>query len=250
MAKDERLWMRFPIDMHRDPKVTRLSDKAFRVFFEMNGEARLEQNDGAFTKDDAEFRWPATILAELVGSHPTEPLVVVSGDWYRLRRFAKHQFTEADRETLAAKRAEAGKAGAVKRWGSKPIASATPPVARPMANDGNAWQAIAESESESDLETDTYKTDQSGHLSRRTSFDPTDPHLLHVSRYGIDVQAVIERCEAVYMQTPDGRALKQMADAVMGRAKNPKNPTAVLLTSVDKDGKDWRAALAGEQVKR
>ena len=92
------------------------------------------------------------------------------------------------------------------------------------------------------------KTDQSGHLPDKAAKDPTDPDLIHVSRYGVDVRAVVEKCEAVYGQTPNGRAVRQVADAVMGRAKNPKNPTAVMLTSIDKDGKDWRAALAGEAV--
>lgn len=80
--------------------------------------------------------------------------------------------------------------------------------------------------------------------------DSTDPHIIHVTRYGIDVEAVANRCEQVYGMAPDGRALKQMADLVIGRAKNPKNPTAVMITSVNNDGKDWRAALAGERVTR
>lgn len=165
MAKDERLWMRFPIDMHRDPKVTRLAPEVRWTFVEMNGEARLERNDGIFTKDDAEFRWPVEHLTALVGSHPSEPLVVATDDAYVLRRYAKHQFTEEDRERLADERSKAGKAGAQKRWGSrpvandgKPIASAKQPVTGAMANDGKAWQAIAESESESEIDKDFTNT--------------------------------------------------------------------------------------------
>lgn len=231
MAKDERLWMRFPIDMHRDPKVTRLSDKAFRVFFEMNGEARLEQNDGTFTKDDAEFRWPPEILAELVRSHPTEPLVVVSSDCYRLRRFAKHQFTEADRETLANKRAEAGKAGAEKRWGSKPIASATPSVASAMANDGKAWQAIAESESESELETDTSNTGQSSHLSDRASnVDLTDQHVSAIQAelaHHADIEATADEARAF-----GGYVLSNAKTAPRNRAAYVKSSIAYNPTEV------------------
>lgn len=68
--------------------------------------------------------------------------------------------------------------------------------------------------------------------------------------YGVDPQPVIEKVEAKYGRTPDERAMAQMCDAVFGRAKNPRNPTAVLLKSVDNNERDWRAALAGEQVKR
>lgn len=87
-----------------------------------------------------------------------------------------------------------------------------------------------------------------GTVDQVKGIDSTDPQLAHVSRYGIDVQALTEKVEAVYHQTPDPRALQQMADAVMGRATDPKNPTAVMLTSVTNDGKDWRKALAGERV--
>ena len=94
----------------------------------------------------------------------------------------------------------------------------------------------------------TDNTDQSSHLSETARDDSTDPFIVYVSRYGIDTNAVIAKCEAAYGQTPNGRALKVLADEVMGRAKNPDNPTAVMLTSVDRDQKDWRAALAGEPL--
>ena len=89
MAKDERLWMRFPIDMHRDPKVMRLDDKAFRTFFEMNGEARLEGNDGVFTIEDAEFLWDVRHLETLCVSHPIHPLLHRSEGTYTIVGFDK-----------------------------------------------------------------------------------------------------------------------------------------------------------------
>lgn len=148
--KDERLFMTFPNDMHRHPKLTRISVAARWAFIEMNGEARLNDNDGVFSAEDAEFMWSPDLLAELVGSHPSKPLVQRVDDTYVIREFAKHQQTKADREALAQKRSEAGKAGAAKRWqgDGKAMASAKQMVGKPK-------QAIAESESESESELQT-----------------------------------------------------------------------------------------------
>lgn len=148
--KDERLFMTFPNDMHRHPKLTRISVAARWAFIEMNGEARLNDNDGVFSAEDAEFMWAPDLLAELVDSHPSKPLVKRVNDTYVIREYAKHQQTKADRESLAQKRSEAGKAGAAKRWrgDGKPMASAKQKVGKPK-------QAIAESESESESELKT-----------------------------------------------------------------------------------------------
>lgn len=189
MAKDERLWMRFPIDMHRDMKVTRLPVEVRWTFFEMNGEARLERNDGVFSHEDAEFRWPVEHLTALVASHPTEPLVVKTPDAYVLRRYAKHQFTEADREALADKRAEAGKAGAAKRWAGKdmasdgkPMASAKQTMATPMANDGKAWQAVAEIETDKEIDKEVTSNEVTNTTSEAATATPRPDveHLLDI----------------------------------------------------------------------
>lgn len=254
MPRDKRLWMTFPIDMHRHPKVTRLPLSARWAFFEMNGEARIDDNDGIFPAVEAEHQWGKKILDQLVSSHPTRPLVVRDGDVYRIREFAEHQETRADREARVERNAKNGKLGGRPR--KNPVGSESVSGGNPVGSDslaaGNRTVTHGNPESESESETDTYKTSQSSHVGNRASnaIDSTDPDLIHVSRYGIDIPAVIAKVEAVYGQTPNERALKQMADAVFGSAKNPKNPTAVLLTSVERDGKEWRAALAGEQVKR
>lgn len=147
MAKDSRQWMRFPIDMHRDMKVERLSDSAFRVFFEMNGEARLEGNDGVFERADAEFRWPVTDLRELCSSHPTSPLVILDGERYVIRVYAKHQLTEEDRERLAEiARANGQKGGRPRK---NPETQKNPDITQSKPR---RTQAKAESESESESE--------------------------------------------------------------------------------------------------
>lgn len=112
MAKDERLYMTFPNDIHRHPKLSRISVDARWAFVEMNGEARINDNDGVFSVDDAEFMWAPEVLAELVGSHPSKPLVQRVGDTYVIREYAKHQQTKADREAISQKKTDA----ANKRW--------------------------------------------------------------------------------------------------------------------------------------
>lgn len=159
MAKDERLWMRFPIDMHRHPIFTRLAPDVRWTFVEMNGEARIARNDGVFDETDAEFLWPVEHLTALVRSHPDRALVLHEGGKYIIREYGQHQFTEADREALAAKRSAAGAAGGRKSG-----------EARRKQNEANAKQVLSkpkqtepesESESESELETERLITTSS-----------------------------------------------------------------------------------------
>jgi len=111
--------MTFPIDFWTHPKVSRLSDAAFRAFVEANGHSRMRETDGLLEPDDAEFLWKLEVLEELVRSHPSRPLMVRddAGN-YVLRDYAEHQFTKADRDELTEKRRKAGIASASKRAAS------------------------------------------------------------------------------------------------------------------------------------
>lgn len=113
MPRDARLYMTFPIDFWTHPKVSRLSDAAFRAFVESNGHSRMRETDGVLEPDDAEFLWKREVLEELACSHPLRPLMFRddAGN-YVLRDYAEHQFTKADRDDLSQKRKEA----AEKRW--------------------------------------------------------------------------------------------------------------------------------------
>jgi hypothetical protein len=105
--------MTFPIDFWTHPKVSRLSDAAFRAFVESNGQSRMRETDGVLEPDDAEFLWKPDVLEELVRSHPSRPLMFKDDDGnYVLRDYAEHQFTKDDRDKLSQKRKEA----AEKRW--------------------------------------------------------------------------------------------------------------------------------------
>lgn len=174
MAKDTREWMRFPIDMHREQIINRLDPAVRWTFVEMNGEARIERNDGVFERSHAEFLWPVDHLAALVASHPIDPLVSLVDDKYVITKYAKHQFTEADRDELRAKRAAAGAAGGkAKAAASKGLASAK----QTLASASKPKQNLAESESESDIDLHDYDLSSQSclsHVTRANDSDPTD----------------------------------------------------------------------------
>lgn len=111
MPADRRLYMTFPIDVHRHPKVRRLPADVRWTFVEMNGEARIADNDGVFAQEEAEFLWPVEHLQALVASHPTRPLVQFTDGRYVIRDYAEHQQTRAERERLAAVSRENGRKG-------------------------------------------------------------------------------------------------------------------------------------------
>lgn len=154
MPRDQRLYMTFPNDIHRHPKVRRLSVEARWAFVEMNGEARIADNDGVFTVADARYHWTDWVLAELVNSHPTRPLLTFDEmvGVYRIRDYAEHQQTRTEREELRARRAEAGAKGGA-ATASKRLASAKQVPSK-------LQQTPAESESESEIPdlTNTYKS--------------------------------------------------------------------------------------------
>lgn len=175
MPNDPRLYMTFPIDIQRHPKIRRLPPEVRWTFVEMNGEARMADNDGVFAAEDAEYLWPVEHLNALVASHPTRPLVKRVGNTYVIREYAKHQQTRADREELSRKRRESGRLGGQAK-ARKALASAKQPLASAKQVSGKAWQSLAESESE-DFTT---KTSMSQSSSKRAR-DSTDAVSLTIS---------------------------------------------------------------------
>ncbi len=227
MPKDQRLYVTYPIDMHRHPKLSRLSVEARWAFVEMNGEARIADNDGRFSAEDAEFLWPVRLLEELATSHPARPLVMRDTDTgeYLIREYAEHQQTRAEREALSAKRAEAGRKGGKSRASGKQMLS---PSEQP--------QAESESESESEDLTD-YLQSQSN-LSRAT--DSTDSEAIARSTertaaaFGITslaaIQDVIEKHTGRRL---DGRGAFAVARWLLGKAKGePKVPQRYVIRAV------------------
>ena len=184
MPRDQRLYMTFPNDIHRHPKVARLDVAVKWAFVEMNGEARIADNDGVFSADDAEFTWGREILDALVSSHPSRPLVMRVGDTYVIRDYAEHQQTKAEREELSRKRSEAGAKGAQQRTANRQ-ASAKQVLSKPE-------QTQAESESESE---DYYLRLQSQSLdnrAREVTDEPSEADFKSTiaDQYGVDVRRV------------------------------------------------------------
>lgn len=171
MPRDKRLWMTFPIDMHRHPKITRLPLSARWAFLEMNGEARIEDNDGVFAVEDAEHQWGKKVLDQLVKSHPTRPLVVRDGDVYRIREFAEHQETRADREERKERNQKNGKLGG--RPPKNPVGSGSVSVGNRVGSEseptGNrpVTHGNPESESESEIDLDPSNTKSVSPVSNR-----------------------------------------------------------------------------------
>lgn len=158
MPRDPRLYMTFPIDMHRHPKLRNQPAEVKWAFVEMNGEARLADNDGVFTAEDAEFLWPREILDALVTTHPTRPLVyrVENGGDYVIRDYAEHQETRAARAARAEKnRANGAKGGRPRK---NPTQTQSEPSGLTVATETKPkeTQHKAESESESESESEDF----------------------------------------------------------------------------------------------
>lgn len=171
MPKDKRLYMTFPIDFHRHPKLRRLPVEVRWTFVEMNGEARLADNDGIFSAEDAEFEWPVEHLQALASSHPVRPLVTYSGTHYTIRDYAEHQETRARREERRARNAENGAKGG--RPPKNPPGTDSKPSGFPVGTESQptGTQPKAESESESELETSKTSTSQSSSKRARERTD-------------------------------------------------------------------------------
>ena len=164
MPRDSRLYMTFPIDFHRHPKLQKLPVDVRWTFVEMNGEARLADNDGTFDEDDAEFMWPLEHLDALVRSHPTRPLVLHENGCYVIRDYAEHQETRASREERSRRNTENGRKGGrppKNRPETDPVPSRFPFGTEPQPTETHTK---AESESESE---DSSKTSESQSSSNR-----------------------------------------------------------------------------------
>jgi len=216
--------MKFPNDFHRHPKVTRLPVEVRWAFVEMNGEARIADNDGVFDAADAEFMWGSETIAALLNSHPTRPLLVRSGETLVIREYAKHQQTRSDREALSQKRSDAAR----KRWGeqSKPDASAVQVHSASM-------QPHAESESE--LETDLLLTESVtlGSNRARSSTDSEEFTRTNAlaQNLGIDLQWIAEHAEKLDRHLTWEHALGLGALILSKSKRHLSNPMGYVVTT-------------------
>ncbi|MFF7293177.1 hypothetical protein ACFY9N_11665 [Microbacterium sp. NPDC008134] len=225
MAKDERLYMTFPNDFHRHPKLRNQPAEVKWAFVEMNGEARIADNDGRFSAEDAEFLWPAEILDALIGSHPTRPLVLRDGTDYVIREYSKHQQTKADREALSSKRAEAGRKGG--------LAKAQASASNGKADSGNEKHSQSQSQSH---QTSTHLSESPSRDTRASGAtdDQSEPYRSTLaSQHGIDVLRVrahiIDRL-GITLEPPDA---VNVSIWILNKIKTPpRAPTKYVLAAI------------------
>lgn len=236
MPADRRLYMTFPNDMHRHPKVSRLPVEARWAFVEMNGEARIADNDGVFSAEDAEYLWPIEVLDALVNSHPTRPLVVREGGTYVIRDYAEHQETRDAREKRRATNAANGAKGGRPR--KNPVATEPKPNGFPVGTESqpNETHDKAESESESELDV-TLTTESSPVVDAHV---PTDSELSQAVKAiaaaaGItDVAAVVDVIRARTQREVAPEVAVGIARHLLGKARDPKVPQRYVVGAVSR----------------
>jgi len=217
--------MTFPIDVHRHPKISRLPVEVRWAFLEMNGEARLADNDGVFDAEEAEFMWGVDVLDALVGSHPSKPLVIREGGTYRLREYAKHQQTKADRDELSRKRAEAAR----KRWGD-----ASNTDASAMQVHTGSMQTSAQSESQSQLQ-DLLLTESVTLGSNRAREPLTDSEKEAAGKLatslGVDLRAVQVAAMNLDRELNEREALSLASFILQKSKRTPRNPMGYVMSA-------------------
>lgn len=197
MPRDKRLYMTFPIDFWTHPKVSRLSDAAFRAFVESNGHSRMIESDGRIEAEDAEFMWQPEVLAELLRSHPTRPLMLRGGDEYVLRDYAEHQFTKADRDALTEKKSKAGRASAESRERTRVQQVLNTTQQEPTGR--GIGEGIEIGTTEQEPLSDADASDRSGSLIPDT-WRPNQSHVDKAASLHLDVKAEYQRFRASSIQ--------------------------------------------------
>ncbi|WP_045296215.1 hypothetical protein [Microbacterium trichothecenolyticum] len=223
--------MTFPIDFHRHPKLKRLPVEVRWTFVEMNGEARIADNDGVFTHEDAEFEWPIDHLERLVSSHPTRPLVVKTDTHYVIREFPEHQETKASREERRAKNAANGAKGGRPR--KNPPGTQQKPSGLRVGTDSQANETQQKAESESESE-DYYSPLESQSSSNRASvstdsFEISEHTRASAARKGVDLQGIAVALNGIGIRV-DAYGAMSLANHLLEKAKSfPSAPQRYVL---------------------
>lgn len=141
MAKDDRIWAKFAVDMPDNPKVLPLSDAAFRCLIEATMYARRMLTDGFLASRLAVAKWGLEVLQELCSNDPDKPSLIEVEGGYLIHDFTEHQETKAEIEAKRERNRANGRKGGVAnakrlaKQGVKPTSS----------------HAVAETETETDI---------------------------------------------------------------------------------------------------
>lgn len=153
VAKDNRLWAPFPIEMDEHPKIIGLSDAAFRAVFEATFYSRRMTSDGFLDERVVLKRWGQDVADELSSNDPERPSWVRVESGWQIHNFSVYHPLRAQieekRAMVSKRRSEAGKSGAAKRWADKEPASEWQTDSKAVASDS--------SETETDAQTETKK---------------------------------------------------------------------------------------------
>lgn len=146
MAKDDRIWGKFAVDMPDNPKILPLSDKAFRCLIEATLYSRRMLTDGFLASRLAVAKWGVDALQELASNDPERPsLVEVDGGW-QIRDYADHQDTRAEVEARRERARIAGSSG-----GKAKAANVKRPASKPLSNPSSG--SLPETETERDKDS-------------------------------------------------------------------------------------------------
>jgi hypothetical protein len=253
--KDDRLYMRFPIEFPDDPKIAPMSTEAKWALVEMVAYSRRQNLDGVIPRKYAEHRW-GDVLDELLEADAESPFLTYDEVYgYTLTKYDKHQFTSNDLAQLRERKSQAGRKGAAKRWHGDDSAIAAAMADASQSDDRAHGKKWPESESESELELETSLTDVTnsvGQSPTQSADSLTDDQVRlvtkakeHALALGVaDLPAIREYFESKLGLAFNLGQAAELCDWVLGKSKagssNVGNPTGYIRDAVRKSAPEWR----------
>jgi len=153
VVKDDRLFAPFPIEMDEHPKIIGLTDAAFRAVFEATFYSRRMLSDGFLDERIVLRKWGQPVADELSSNDPERPSWIRVEHGWRIHDFEKHHPLRAEiqakRDVVSARRSEAGKLGAQRRWDGKAMAKEWQSDGKAMANDSSETETETETSNKS-----------------------------------------------------------------------------------------------------
>jgi len=151
MAKDDRLFAPFPIEMDEHPKIIGLTDAAFRAIFEATFYSRRMLSDGFLDERIVLRKWGKEVAEELSTNDPVRPSWIPVEHGWQIHDFEKHHPLRAE---IQAKKAAISELNSAK---GKRSAEARRTKSEPDGNqiEPNVNRGATESNSETETETET-----------------------------------------------------------------------------------------------
>ena len=171
MAKDDRLFAPFPIEMDEHPKIIGLSDAAFRAVIEGTFYSRRMLSDGFLDERVVLRKWGQAVADELSANDPERPSWVPVEHGWRIHDFEKHHPLRAEIEakrasTSAVNREKGKRSGEARRTKAEQIEAQVEPDANQdrTEREPESNRTLTKSNSETETETETSTKDSSSEL--------------------------------------------------------------------------------------